>query len=145
MLKYQKDMIYIRYLSCSLDLQSWKSGWYTLSDLGEKETPFPPTQCWSESCCQQPCQIPQHWFDGGWEGLWRKWEPLCFLLNKAQFSTSVVSMGIFVINCIYFFPGLKLMFKKKIANIYLKNTCVCACVGVSSYTVSREIYTILVF
>ena len=22
-------------------LQSWKNGWYTLSDLGEKETPFP--------------------------------------------------------------------------------------------------------
>ena len=24
------------------DLQSWKNGWYTLSDLGEKEIPFLP-------------------------------------------------------------------------------------------------------
>ena len=50
-------------------LQSWKKWLTHFVWFRRKRNPFPPTQCWSESCCQKPCQIPQHWFDGGWEGL----------------------------------------------------------------------------
>ena len=63
-----------------------------------KRNPFLQSNiCWSESCCQKPCQIPQHWFDGGGEGLWWNWEPLLSIeLSHAPFSISVVSMGIVV-------------------------------------------------
>ena len=45
-------------------LQSWKNGWDSLSDMVQKVSPLSPMQCWSESCCQRPHQVAQHWMMG---------------------------------------------------------------------------------
>ena len=47
-----------------------KNCWHTSSDLGEKNDPSPPKQCWSESCCKKPVPDPPTLTDGGGEGLW---------------------------------------------------------------------------
>ena len=41
-----------------------KKGWDSLSSLVQKVSSFPPMQCWSESCCQRPRQVGQHWLMG---------------------------------------------------------------------------------
>ena len=49
-----------------------KKGWDSLSDLVQKVSPFPPMQCWSESCCQRLRQVGKHWLTGSGEG-YDKW------------------------------------------------------------------------
>ena len=46
--------------------QSWKKRLGQFVRFGSKSLPppFPPMQCWSESCCQRPRQVAQHWLMG---------------------------------------------------------------------------------
>ena len=54
--------------------QSWKKRLAQSVLLWWKSLPpFPPIQCWSESSCQEPRQVAQHWLMGGGEG-YDKWE-----------------------------------------------------------------------
>ena len=63
-----------------------------------KRNPFPPMQCWSESCCQKPCQISLN----GAGRIMIKARNSAFYrtMSRPIFSISVVRMGNVVINCI---------------------------------------------
>ena len=41
-----------------------KKGWDSLSNLVQKVSPFPLMQRWSQSCCQRPRRVAQHWLMG---------------------------------------------------------------------------------
>ena len=76
-------------------LQSWEKKLTYFAWVWRKSDPSSPNfrKCWSESCCQQPCRISQHWLMGqGWIMI----EARAFAFYRTMF-ISVVSMGIVVI------------------------------------------------
>ena len=85
-------------------ITSWKNDWYTLSNLGEKETPFPQRNVDLSHVVRNLDRSPNIDLMGvGKDYMYGKIESLCFLsteLCHAPFSISVGSMGIVVLDCI---------------------------------------------
>ena len=62
------------------DQQSWKNGWYTLSDLREKETTFPQRNVDPSHVVRSLARSPNIALMGAGKD-YGKIENLCFLLN----------------------------------------------------------------
>ena len=78
-----------------------KNGWHTLSDLGEKETPFPQCNVDPSHVVRNHARSPNIDLMGSGKDNGKS-ENLCFVLHNVMphFLISVESMGIVVINCI---------------------------------------------
>ena len=90
-------------LHTGLSYNHGKNGWHTLSDLGEKETPSPNAIAiliWVMLSQTLPDSSTLIWW--GWGRIMVKERTSLLSIKQchAPFSTSVVSMGIDLINCI---------------------------------------------